>query len=124
MKLQPERIDGLNAVKACDAHSITINTQTWTQSLVVPTQGEVLAWGVQRIEDLRVEHFNRLLDLEPELVIFGSGERMRFVSPALMAALFARRIGVETMTTAAACRTYNVLASENRRVVLAALLGA
>jgi uncharacterized protein len=124
VKLQPERIDGLNAVKACDAHSITINTQTWTQSLVVPTQGEVLAWGAQHIEDLRAEHFNRLLDLEPELVIFGSGQRMRFVSPALMAELFARRIGVETMTTIAACRTYNVLASENRRVVLAALLDA
>ncbi|MEX8498641.1 MAG: Mth938-like domain-containing protein [Leptothrix ochracea] len=124
MKLQPERIDGLNAVKACDAHSITINTETWTQSLVIPSQGEVSAWGVNRFDDLRAEHFDRLLALEPELVIFGSGQRMRFVSPALMAALFARRIGVETMTTIAACRTYNVLVSENRRVVLAALLDA
>ncbi len=124
MKLQPERIDGINAVRACDAHSITIHNRTWTESLLVPSRGEVRAWKVQRFEDLRAEHFDGLLDLQPELVIFGSGQRMRFVSPALLAGLFARRIGVETMTSIAACRTYNVLANENRHVVLAALLDA
>jgi uncharacterized protein len=122
VKLQPDRIEGVNAITACDARSIIVNGQTWTQSLLVPTHGEVQPWGVQRIDDLLPEHFSRLLAFTPELVIFGSGQRMHFVSPALMAALYAQRIGIETMTTAAACRTYNVLVSEYRRVVLVALL--
>ena len=58
----------------------------------------------------------------PELVIFGSGARLRFPAPGLLRDLIERRIGVETMDTAAACRTYNVLASEGRSVVAALLL--
>ena len=73
-------------------------------------------------EQLRAEHFEQLVALAPELVIFGSGQRLRFPAPALMRSLIERRIGVETMDTAAACRTYNVLASEGRAVVAALLL--
>ena len=69
-----------------------------------------------------VMNFESLLAMQPELVIFGSGERLRFAAPALMASLFERRIGVETMDTAAACRTFNVLAGERRRVVAALLV--
>jgi len=58
------------------------------------------------------------------VVIFGSGRRLRFVSPALLRGLIERGIGVETMDTAAACRTYNILAQEGRRVVGALLLEA
>lgn len=54
-------------------------------------------------------------------MIFGSGERLRFVAPALLRALMDRRIGIETMDTAAACRTYNVLLAEGRSVVAALL---
>jgi uncharacterized protein len=60
----------------------------------------------------------------PQLVIFGSGARLRFVPAALQRALIEARIGIETMDTAAACRTYNVLASEHRNVVAALLLEA
>ena len=56
------------------------------------------------------------------MVIFGSGAKLRFVSPALLRGLIERGIGVETMDTAAACRTYNILAQEGRRVVAALLL--
>jgi uncharacterized protein len=61
-------------------------------------------------------------DLKPELVIFGSGARIRFPAAALLRPLIERGIGVETMDTGAACRTYNVLAGEGRSVVLAAVL--
>ena len=70
---------------------------------------------------LSAEHFAQLAALGPEIVIFGSGARIRFVKPALLRPLIERRIGVETMDTAAACRTYNVLLAEGRPVVLAAL---
>ena len=64
----------------------------------------------------------RLAELDPELVIFGSGVRLRFPRPEWLLDLMARRIGVETMDTAAACRTYNILAGEGRNVIVALLL--
>jgi uncharacterized protein len=70
----------------------------------------------------RRARFEQALTLQPELVIFGSGPRLRFVSASLLRGLIDRRIGVETMDTAAACRTYNVLAGEGRAVLAALLL--
>ena len=67
----------------------------------------------------RADHFARIAALEPELVIFGSGARLRFPAPALLRPLIDAGIGVETMDTAAACRTYNVLLAEGRSVVAA-----
>ena len=73
---------------------------------------------------LTPEHFAQLAALKPELVIFGSGARLRFAAPALLRPLIDARIGVETMDTAAACRTYNVLLAEGRSVVAALLFDA
>ena len=78
--------------------------------------------GYGPFEDLKNSHFERLAEMDVELVIFGSGERIRFVQPDLLQSLFARRIGVETMDTQAACRTYNFLAGEGRKVAAALLL--
>ena len=79
-------------------------------------------WPPRRPEQLTPADFDAVLALAPELVIFGSGPRQRFVPAALVRALIDRRIGVETMDTAAACRTYNVLVAEGRSVVAALLL--
>jgi len=124
LKLQPDRIEGVNAVTAYLPGSVRINAQTYTSSVVLPWRGEVLAWPCAAFEQLRAGHFETLLELAPELVIFGSGQRLRFVAPALLRSLIERRIGVETMDTAAACRTFNVLAGEGRAVVAALLFEA
>jgi uncharacterized protein len=124
VKLQPDRIEGVNAITAFAPGIVRINAQPYTASLVLPWCGEVRAWPCDAFEQLRAEHFEQLLPLAPELVIFGSGQRFRFAAPALLRALIERRIGVETMDTAAACRTYNVLAAEGRAVVAALLLEA
>jgi len=71
---------------------------------------------------LTEEHFTQLATTQPELVIFGSGSRLRFAPPALMRALMQKRIGIETMDTLAACRTYNILAGEGRQVIAALLI--
>lgn len=60
--------------------------------------------------------------MQPELIIFGSGGRLRFPPPAFLATLMKLRIGVETMDTLAACRTYNILAGEGRHVLAALLI--
>ena len=121
MKIQPDRAEGVNIVTRHDASGIWVGATRHAHSLLVPWQGEVQRWAPARVEQLHAEHFELALALRPELVIFGSGPSHRFVAPALMRSLIEARIGVETMDTAAACRTYNVLASEGR-TVLAALL--
>ncbi len=122
MKLQPDRIEGVNAITGFVPGTVRINGQPFSSSVVLPWRGEVQAWPCKDFAGLESAHFEQLLAHAPELVIFGSGERIRFVAPALLRPLIERGIGVETMDTGAACRTYNVLASEGRTVVAALLL--
>ncbi len=122
MKFQPDTADGVNLVTRHEVGRLWVGSTPFEHSLLLPWVGEVLAWGPTHFAELNASHFERIVSLKPEVVIFGSGRRLRFASAALMRALFEERIGVETMDTAAACRTYNVLASEGRSVVAALLL--
>ncbi len=90
--------------------------------MIVLPAAPVMAWPVDAFEALEARHFELLLDPSPEVVIFGSGARLRFPHPRLTAALAARRIGVETMDFQAACRTYNILMGEGRKVAAALLI--
>ena len=121
MKLQADRIEGQNAIARHGPDGVRVNGVEHLESVIVPWRGEVGPWHATSFETLDESHFEALVRFEPELVIFGSGRKLRFVRPALLKALIARRIGIETMDTGAACRTYNVLLAEGRPV-LAALL--
>jgi uncharacterized protein len=121
MKLKADRIEGQNAIARHGPDGVIVNGIEHRHSVIVPWQGPVLRWPVDLFAEIEASHFAALVGLEPELVIFGSGGRLRFVRPALMRPLIDRRIGVETMDTAAACRTYNVLLAEGRTVVAALL---
>ncbi len=135
MKFQPDTPDGVNVITRHEPGRIWVGTTPFSHSVLIPWQGAVLPWhaaahtdaGDDQLpctltEQLTAAHFERLVAMDPELVIFGSGARLRFVSPALLRALMAAHIGIETMDTPAACRTYNVLVSEGRRVLAAVLL--
>lgn len=121
MKLQADRIEGQNAIARHGRDGVLVNGTEYRHSVIVPWTGRVAAWDAPSFDALGAAHFEALAAFDPELVIFGSGARLRFVKPALLKSLIARRIGVETMDTGAACRTYNVLLAEGRSV-LAALL--
>ncbi|WP_418320554.1 Mth938-like domain-containing protein [Piscinibacter sakaiensis] len=121
MKLQADRIDGRNAIARHGPDGVIVNGTQYTHSVIVPWDGAVEDWPVREFSQLEADHFDRLLALQPQLVIFGSGARLRFPPPRLLAGLMAAGIGVETMDNAAACRTYNVLLAEERRVVAALL---
>lgn len=123
MKIQPDRLDGANAINRHETGRVWVNGQQHDNSVLVPWRGEVQAWPADSPLALTPAHFEQLLSLKPELVIFGSGSRLRFVSSAVTRVLIERGIGVETMDTAAACRTYNVLAAEGRSVVAALIVG-
>ena len=121
MKLQADRIEGQNAIARHGPDGVIVNGVEHRSSVLVPARGGVVAWPVAKFEDLRESHFEAIAALAPELVIFGSGARIRFPHPSLTRSLIARRIGIEPMDTAAACRTYNVLLAEGRAVVAALL---
>ena len=122
MKFQPDTLAGVNAITRHEPGRLWVGNTAFAHSLLVPWVGAVQAWGPLAFEALSATHFESIAALKPEVVIFGSGSRLRFVPPALMRSLIEQRVGVETMDTAAACRTYNVLASEGRSVVAALLL--
>jgi uncharacterized protein len=117
MKFQPDHLDGVNAISKLEPGRIWVHAIAFESSVLVPWRGEVQAWAVDSAGALQPAHFEAIVGLQPELVIFGSGDKHRFVSPALYRSLIERRIGVETMDTAAACRTFNVLVNEGRKVV-------
>ncbi len=126
MKLHADKRD-THSITAYGEGWIAVNGQRHSHSLVLASNGQLLPWECARFEDLTAAHFAALssaIPEGPELVIFGSGTKLRFLRPALLGGLMAQRIGVETMDTAAACRTYNILASEGRRVVAALLIEA
>lgn len=123
MKLHADRLDGVNAISGYTPDSVTINGSVWRSSVIVPHRGTVSAWDCPDVQALQAGHFEAVAALDPELVVFGSGAVLRFPPPAALQALMQRRIGVETMDTRAACRTYNILVGEGRRVVAALCLG-
>lgn len=122
MKFQPDILAGTNVVTRQEPGAVWVGGTRHERSVLVPWSGAVRPWAPGVVQDLLPAHFDAVLALQPELLIFGSGPRLTFVSPALTRALIERRIGVETMDTAAACRTFNVLVSEGRSVVAALLL--
>jgi uncharacterized protein len=121
MKFQPDTFAGTNAISRLEPGAVWVNNRRFEGSLLVPWKGEVRPWSAAGLATLAATHFDEVLALEPELVIFGSGARLRFISAALYRSLIDARIGLETMDSAAACRTYNVLAAEGRSVVAALL---
>jgi uncharacterized protein len=121
LKLQPDRLDGVNGINGYDARGVVVNGQIWRGGVLIPWQGDVRAWAEGGFEALATGHFELLAALQPELVILGTGARQRFVHPNLTRALLEQRIGVECMDNPAACRTYNVLVGEGRQVIVALL---
>lgn len=121
MKLQPDK----SSVQTITAHGpgwVGVQADRIAHSVVIGSRGQRLPWACERFEDLGSEHFAQLAEQGCEVVIFGSGSTLRFPQPAWLRPLIAKRIGVETMDTAAACRTYNILAQEGRDVIVALVL--
>ena len=121
MKLQPDKSE----VQTITGHGpgwVGVNGEKITRSVIIGSKGQRIDWPAARFEDLGPQHFEQIAGIGAEVVIFGSGTRIRFPRPAWLAPLMELRIGVETMDTAAACRTYNILAQEGRDVAVALLL--
>lgn len=97
--------------------SANVNDRTLTASFVLAPDTLIEDWPVRDVRALRVDDLEPLWALQPELILLGAGATQAFPPAETMAACLSRGIGLETMTNAAAARTFNVLASEGRRVV-------
>ncbi len=121
MKLHADTPTALNTVTAYGPGFIEIN-KVRHASAVLLTPDRVEPWAVASFEALGEADLERLRVLAPEVALLGTGSRQRFPHPRLSRALSEARIGLEVMTTAAACRTYNILMAEGRKVAAALLL--
>lgn len=100
---------------------LSVNRQQYTHSLIV-TQDSLQAWSPSDFNDLNADSFTQLLALNQGLILFGSGKTHQFPQPDLLSEFYQQGINIEIMSTDAACRTFNVLMSENRKVTAALLL--
>jgi uncharacterized protein len=121
MKLHLSRSTETYQINGLGPDHVLVNGQRHESSLVI-LPDEVIAGWATRFEALSARDFDIMLMRAPEIVLLGSGARLRFPPPALYAGLLKARIGVEVMDTAAACRTYNILAAEGRRVAAALII--
>ena len=121
MKFQPDTIS-VQSINGYGPGWIGVGKEKITTSLILGSRGERIEWQDTRFEDLTPDHFAQLAALNTELVIFGSGGRLRFPKPEWIKPLIEKQIGIETMDTQAACRTYNILAGEGRHVAVALLV--
>ncbi|MDO8438351.1 MAG: Mth938-like domain-containing protein [Nitrosomonadaceae bacterium] len=101
---------------------VMVNQMRYERSLIILPDRIIEDWLAQTFEQLAIEHFEYLLSLRPEIVLLGTGTTLRFPHPSLTKTLIASKIGVEVMDTTAACRTYNILTAEGRRVAAALLI--
>jgi uncharacterized protein len=101
---------------------VEVNKLKYTQPIIVMSDNLVLDWQATDFVNLSAVHFAQLITLKPEVVLLGTGETHQFLHPTIMQNLTANHIPLECMTTAAACRTYNILMSEGRKVAAALLI--
>jgi uncharacterized protein len=120
VKLHATSAGAANTITAYGDDYVAVNGARRERNIIV-TATEVRDWSADDFEHLSAEHFAELARLGVEIVLLGTGRRQRFPDPQLTAPLGAARIGLEVMDTKAACRTYNILVAEERRVALALL---
>lgn len=118
MKLEPDNFD-VQTIQGYGPDWVGVQGEKIHHSVVIGSKGQRMDWQCNRFEDLTAAHFAQLAEFDAELVIFGSGSRLRFPHAAWLQPLMAKRMGLETMDTGAACRTYNILAGEGRHVIVA-----
>ena len=122
MKIEREQAEGRNLFTGYGEGYVAVNGTRYTASLVVSGRRVVADWPASSIADLQADNLAAILELEPEVLLLGTGATFTFPAPALLAPIYKAGIGVEVMDTPAACRTYNILLGEGRDVVAALIL--
>jgi uncharacterized protein len=122
MQLAQDNPDFIYVLRGASDAGVLVNQQTLAESFLLTPNQLVTGWRPTAADALEPADMQAVLALEPAVVLLGTGARQRFPSAAVMAAVLSRGVGIEVMDSAAAARTFNVLAAEGRKVVAAFLL--
>ncbi len=122
MKLSEDYTYGTNVIRAYSGDGIEVNDTAYQQSLIIAATQLIDDWQVRQVDDLSEQHWQQILEMNPEVIIIGTGEQIVFPHPSSYAAVIQQGIGIEFMDSMAACRTYNILLSEDRSVVAGIIL--
>jgi len=117
MKFSQDLTDSGYVVTAYDNSGIKVNGKQFEKSFIISPDEFHENWTIDSISELSSTHIQQLLDMKPELIIVGTGNKLVFPPVEVYAALVKQNMGVEFMDTNAACRTYNILTGEGRKVV-------
>jgi uncharacterized protein len=121
MQLDLEKGDGL-VIRSFSEGELRINDEVVTSNVIITAEKIIGEWSPPPIDEIRIQDFEMLIELEPEVILFGTGLTQRFPPGTVTTEILRRGIGFEVMDTNAACRTFNILTSELRRVVAALLV--
>ena len=121
MKLHLANMAGLNVFTAYGDDYVAVNHEKHLKNLIVLPESIIPEWSTATVETLAAEDMYKLLELGTEIILLGTGSRLRFPAGPLMRPFAPAGIGLEIMDLRAACRTYNILAAEGRKVAAALL---
>ena len=121
MQLELEKGSG-NLIASFSRRVLRINNEDITSNVIISATSIIEDWAPPPVDELRIADFKSILDLDPEVILLGTGDTQVFPRARLMTDIMRRGVGLEIMNTGAACRTYNVLMAERRRVVAALML--
>ena len=120
MKIDLERsVEGINRIHSYSAGTIVIEETTYSSSLILSSDTIIDDWQPDDISQLSPDDLDQIIDLEPELVLLGTGTRLLFPGHEITMAFYSKNIGIEVMDTGAACRAFNFLTADGRKVVAA-----
>ncbi|MEQ1581862.1 MAG: Mth938-like domain-containing protein [Steroidobacteraceae bacterium] len=122
MKITLQTGPQVNLVRSFVPGELRVGDAVIHSSCLLTADSMDTEWPPQALSELTLAHLDHVIAQQPEIVLIGSGAKQRFPERSIMMALLSRRIGVEVMDTAAACRTFNILVAEDRRVVAALFL--
>lgn len=122
MRFTEDASTAINIIRGYGSGEIRINEQSIRDAVIISATSLLIEAGLRSVADLGAAQHARIRSLEPELVLVGSGPRQSFPDNSFGAQFLRENIGYEVMDTGAACRTFNVLVSEGRRVVAVLLL--
>jgi uncharacterized protein len=119
MKLTLDADSRVNLIHSYGPGEVRVGGRTVRGNCIVTADTVVEDWNAPSAQELRPEHLAPILALEPEVVLLGTGAEQRFPSKEVRAAFLSKRIALETMDLGAACRTFNILVQEGRRIAAA-----
>ncbi|BAO44709.1 conserved hypothetical protein [Thiolapillus brandeum] len=122
MKFAQDHINSKYVIEACEPGRIQVASQIFSHNMLIMPERLLQPWEVTSMDELSTRQLHALATHEPDVIILGTGQHQVFPHPSLFKPLMQAGIGWEVMPTDAACRTYNILHGEDRRVLAALIL--